>query len=267
MAKPPKKPARRRTYADRMSYQPKGKRGGKRSLKAPLALLGLLILLGGIGYAVVFSPLFAVGSVKVSGSQKVPAADVNRVALQAAEMRFGPLVSESLAVASPSKLEAALKREFPDLDAATVKKRWPQTLDIALSERKTTLLWKSGERYYLIDRQGTAYAASEPQEGAVTVEDTTGLGVEVGKPVAGAGFIKVIEEIKAGMDAAGQPVTTFRIPETTFEVQAVTGGGYYALYDTTRPVASQVQALAAAVAQQKPREYADVRVPGRVYVK
>lgn len=230
-------------------------------------MVGLLLVLGGIAYAVALSPLFAVGSVKVFGSQAVSAEKVSEIALQASETRLGPLLSNSLTLVDAARLENKLEKEFPDFAAIKVKKRWPKSLDIELTERTSTLLWKSGEQYYLIDQKGTAYAESSPKEGAVVVEDATGLAVTVGKPVAGAGFIKVIEEIKAGMEAAGQPVKMFRIPETTFEVQAVTTAGYYALYDTTRPVKSQIEALVQAVAQQKPREYADVRVPGRVYVK
>ncbi len=69
------------------------------------------------------------------------------------------------------------------------------------------------------------------------------------------------------MDTAGIKVTGFRIPESTFEVQAVTDQGYYALFDTTRSVSFQVDALKRAVGQAKPAQYADLRVPGRVYVR
>jgi len=49
------------------------------------------------------------------------------------------------------------------------------------------------------------------------------------------------------MQSAGFKVTGFRVPESTFEVQAITDQGYYALFDTTRSISFQVDALKRAV--------------------
>lgn len=263
-----KRPAkrRRRTYADRMSYQPRGSSSGSRGKRVVVGLL-LLIVAGGLAYAALLSPLLAVKGVKVAGAEGIPAAEVSAAVSEAAEVRLGPLVSQSVLLADPPSIEAALKRKYPDLAEVKVAKRLPNGLTVTLTERQTSLVWKSGEQLYSVDQQGIAYATSEPKADALTIEDATGLPVEVGKPLVGAGFIKVVEEIKRDMDAAGLGVKTIRIPETTFEIQAVTNQGYYALYDTTRPVKSQTEALKQAITQQKPREYADLRVPGRVYVR
>lgn len=223
--------------------------------------------MAGLLYLVLLSPVLAVRTVKVSGAPESQAGPIAEAVKQAASGRIGAAASRSLAVVDSAAIERSLIDKFPDLAAVQVAKKWPNSLQVSVQERQTGLVWKSGDKLYLIDRAGLAYAATPPRPDLPTVDDTSNLPVTIGKPVVGAGFIKVLLEIQQGMTAGGLKVASFRVPETTFEVQAVTDQGYYALFDTTRPVTSQVQALLTAVKTGKPAQYADVRVPGRVYIK
>lgn len=257
--------ARKRTLAERMSWQPKG---GQRRGRLPLMLLIVILLLVAVAaYTAFASSLLWVNEVTVSGTKSVNPDDVKDATLGAAESNFGLFRSRSIVLIDEGKVSQGIKERFSDVAKVTVTKQWPRTLLVEVQERQTTLLWKSNNAGYLVDRQGVAFEQSGPRTGLLTVEDSTNLPVEVGKQVVGSSFITALEQIKAEMDQAGITVTGFRIPETTFEVQAVTNQGYYVIFDTTRPIATQVDALRRAVATGKPREYADVRVPGRVYLK
>jgi hypothetical protein len=138
---------------------------------------------------------------------------------------------------------------------------------VSVKERQQALLWQSNGKAYLVDRQGYAFSSSGPRPELVSVVDSTNLPVDVGKQVVGGSFIKTLEEIQKGMQGIGLKVVSFQIPETTFEIRAVTDQGWYALFDTTRNVSFQAEALKQALGTGKPREYADLRVPGRVYLK
>ena len=258
---------RRRTYSERQSWQPRGTgEVAWGSWVGRLVVLTAALLVA--AYVLLWSPLFAPTKAEVSGNQAVNAEELKRTALEASERRFGPVIVKSLVAFDPGQVAAKLKERYPDIAQVNVSAKLPNTLKVEVKERQTTLLWKSADKYYLVDRQGTAFDTGEAgQEGLVQVEDSTGLPVELGKQVVGGKFIKVLEEVRQGLGEAGIEVRSFRIPETTFEVHAITAQGYYAIFDTTRPTASQVDALRRATATTKPREYADLRVPGRVYVR
>lgn len=230
-------------------------------------MLGLAVLAAAAAYVVLFSPLFWVKQVTIEGTKNTNADEVRRAAEDEAGQSFGMVKSRSLALVDPVALSAELKGRFGDFSKVDVTKQWPNGLRVTVTERESTLLWKTKDSYYQVDGQGVAFAKGEPGDRLLLVEDNQGVPVEAGKQIVSPKFIRVLLEVRQQMEAAGIPVESFRIPESTFEVQAVTKDRWYALFDTTRPIPTQVQALQLAVRSQKPTEYADVRVPGRVYVR
>lgn len=257
----------RRNLANRTSWQPKGSR--RRVVSGRLVgFLLLLVAIAAVGaYFAVFSPLLWEQQVNVKGAKTISQDAVVRAAEDAAEQHFGPISTRSLVLVNTGAVADAIKRKHDDIAAIEVTKRWPNGLDVDITERQSTLLWQSHDGYYLVDGQGIAFDKATPQEKLIKVEDSAGLPVELGKRVASARFIKALQDIRRDMATAGLKVTGFRIPESTFEVQAITDQGYYALFDTTRSASFQVDALKRAVEKAKPKEYADLQVPGRVYVK
>ncbi|HEY8108986.1 MAG TPA: FtsQ-type POTRA domain-containing protein [Patescibacteria group bacterium] len=230
--------------------------------------LVLAAVLAGIGYLLVFSPVFWVDQVKVEGVRALSAEELRKVVFEASERSFGPLHTRSIFLVDKGSIADAVKRAVPEVATAEVTTTLPDTAVLAVSERRSTLLWKTGGQAYLVDQQGVAYEeAADMDEELLTVEDSTNLPVTVGEQVVGGTFITVLEEIRQSLKDRGFEVTGFRIPETTFEVQAVTKDGWYAIFDATRPVESQADALKLAVPRERPFEYADLRVPGRVYVR
>lgn len=263
--KPIKK--RRQRYGSRANWQPRYTNKPVVSGRLVGGLLGGGLVVLGAAYIVLATPLFAVSSVAVQGAQALDPKQLEQTARGASETRWGPLVTKSLAVVNQGKVETALREKHGDIAKVSVGKKWPNGLTVKIEERQQALLWQSKDRYYLVDRQGIAYTQAEPRSDLVSVQDGSGLPVEVGKPVVGSSFIKILEQIQKDMTAANLPVKQFRIPETTFEVQAVTEAGWYALFDTTRNVSSQALALQEATKTGKPAQYADLRVPGRVYIR
>ncbi len=257
---------RRRTIASRQSYRPRRSPSLISGRLAGYALL-LLVVAVGIIYVALFSPLLKVTSVNVQGTKNVSAAEVGEIAKDAALTRNGSVTVDSLLLADPAHVSAVVKDRFHTVSAVTVRKKWPHGLTIEVAERQASAVWKSGNQSYLIDAVGMAYDTTPPRTDLLSIEDLTNLSVTIGKPVAGAGLIRALTQISQQAQGGGLKIVTFRIPETTFEVQAVTDQGWYALFDTTRPVGSQVSGLVEAVKTAKPAQYADLRVPGRVYVR
>jgi cell division septal protein FtsQ len=228
----------------------------------------LAAVAAGIAYLVVFSPVFWADQVRVEGVRALSATELRQVAYEASERSFGPLRTRSLFLVDKDRITAEVKRRVPEVATAEVTTKLPDTIVLSVSERRSTLLWKTGGNAYLVDQRGVAYRQAETGDAdLLQVEDSTNLPVTVGKQIVGSNFITVLEEIRQSLKDHGFEVTGFRIPETTFEVEAITKDGWYAIFDTTRPVKSQADALKLAVGREQPFQYADLRVPGRVYVR
>lgn len=221
----------------------------------------------GVGYLLVFSPVFWTDQVKVEGVRALSADDLRKVVHRASERSFGPLRSRSVFLLDTGAIAERVREAVPEVATAEVTTRLPDTVVLSISERRSTLLWKTGGKAYLVDQRGVAYEEARDDKGLLEVDDSTDLPVTVGEQVVGGTFIAVLEDIRQSLKDRGFEVTGFEIPETTFEVRAVTKDGWYALFDTTRPVKSQADALKLAVPRERPSQYADLRVPGRVYVR
>ncbi len=221
----------------------------------------------GISYLLLFSPVFWVQHVKVEGVRTLSAADLRERVAEASEYRFGPLSTRSIFLFDKQAVAGTLSADISEISRVSLTTQLPGTVVLSVTERRSTLLWRSGEEHYLVDQRGVAYEKTEPRDDILAVEDSTDLPVEVGEQVVGGNFIVQLEEIRTSLKERGFAVERFEIPESTFEVRAVTEQGWYALFDTTRAVEPQAEALQLAVARERPTEYADLRVPGRVYVR
>ncbi|MEX2043645.1 MAG: FtsQ-type POTRA domain-containing protein [Patescibacteria group bacterium] len=225
-------------------------------------------IVAGIGYLLVFSPVFWVDQVKVEGVRALSADDLRKVVHEASERSFGPLRTRSVFLIDTGAIAERVQEAAPDVAAAEVTTKLPDTVVLSVSERRSTLLWNTGGKAYLVDQRGVAYEEADASDkNLLKVDDSTDLPVTVGEQIVGGTFISVLGDVRQSLKDRGFEVTSFRIPETTFEVQAVTKDGWYALFDTTRPVKSQADALKLAVERERPTQYADLRVPGRVYVR
>lgn len=256
---------RRTSRNRRASWQATAGRQGRGRFWA--AVLLLLAVAAGAAYLMLFSPVFWVKQVKVEGVRTLSAEELRSRVSDETRQRFGPIETRSIFLADERAIADTLAKDIPEISDVEVTRRFPGTLVLSVTERRSTLLWQSGGSGYLVDQRGVAYERAEPRDDLLTVEDSTDLPVKVGEQVVGGGFITTLEEIRQFMRERGFAVTGFEIPETTFEVRAMTGQGWYALFDTTRAIEPQADALRLAVPRERPTQYADLRVPGRVYVR
>jgi cell division protein FtsQ len=149
--------------------------GQKRSVRvaargSAVALLGLTILHG----------LIAGGHLDYAGSpfMKIPGKLAGLVGLAADDIRISGLVHQApenvlatLGVHPGSSLlgfdAETAKQTLENLDwvaSASVQRRFPNQLEIVISERAPFAVWQRAGNYYVIDRGGVAISSVSPQE-------------------------------------------------------------------------------------------------------
>lgn len=131
------------------SRPPRGSRTRRRNRAGGiLAFLLALVVLGGVGWVVGFSPVLAAERVDVSGSHRLPASAVRHTA---AVPLGRPLVRQDLAGIA-SRVGA-----LPQVESAEVSRRWPHSIRISVVERRPLLGVPQPEGFVLIDAHGVAF--------------------------------------------------------------------------------------------------------------
>jgi cell division protein FtsQ len=169
---PPNKGASRGRTTGGSAPSPRGPR--TRGLRRPAGLAGALVLvlavLAGAGWLVGFSPVLAVERVEVTGARRLAASYLR----EAAAVPLGvPLARQDLT------LIARRVSSLPQIESTEVSRRWPNTIRIAVEERRPVLGVRQPEAFVLIDSHGVAFESQPSLPSGVLLADVDPSNVAV----------------------------------------------------------------------------------------
>ncbi len=142
---------RRRTGRKRpspRSSRARKRRSRRRKALAFLAMVLVLALIGGSLWAMYFSTVLVTKRVNVVGTHNLAPAQVSL----AAQVPLGvPLARQDL--------DAIAQRttSLPAIEAASVTRKWPNAITLAVVERRPVIAIRQPEGYVLVDKSGVAY--------------------------------------------------------------------------------------------------------------
>lgn len=173
--------------------------------KLSLALLGLVAVAAvaiGVAWAV---PILKVGNVAVSGTRHLPEEQVREVA--------GVETGENMLRVNVAAA-ATTVAESPWVKSVSVRRDWPDTIAIEVTERSAVLFTDTPEGTRLIDESGVPFLIAEPPAEAVEV---TGAADE--EP---AELVEVAEVVSAVSPELREQVARVEVPsslEITFHLE------------------------------------------------
>ena len=126
-----------------------------------LIVVGVLAVVAGVGWLLLFSSVFGVGRVVVSGGSDPVIAEVRR---QAAITPGEPLLRVDAA-----EMADRIVAGVPNLEQVTVTRDWPRTLRIQVTPRLPLLAVRTPSGWELLDHEGVvvttvATPAGEPAD-------------------------------------------------------------------------------------------------------
>lgn len=152
-------PARARTPVTDMTTRMRRRRAKvwrRRLVTAGIVLL-LLAVVGGLVWLVGFSPLLASHAVRVKGAQTLTA---DQVVAKAQVPMDVPLVYV------PTDRVAARVKDFPQVEAVKVRRAWPETIEITVTERAPVYVVKTpADGLRLVDRAGVPFLPAPAEHG------------------------------------------------------------------------------------------------------
>lgn len=191
------------------------------------------------------------------------------------QQEFSGLQNKNILMFAPGWYSRKLQVRMPAVKEIRIERGLPDTLRIYVSERQQELVWRSGDKFYLLDNSGVAFAeaaapSAEESQLKVVVADLRSAEVQLGSQIVSAQFINFVKRLLEELPSqTGLKITEVQVEETTFNPQFLTIEGFKIFFDINLPLKAQLSAIKQVLDNNRDlvKEYIDVRVLGRVFVK
>lgn len=241
------------------------------------------ILVIGFVYFVLFSNLFTINSVLITGINYLTDDHIRPTAVDfMAKKKWFILPQNNLIFSDTEKLKNLISEKLKDqfaLSSLEIKKNYPDTLEIKVDERIPSFTWVSNNITYYVDLNGKATKRLEEGEtidgNFPKIYDLTNQEIKLNDPVISPGIINyiftVISEFHQKMKCC--QVADFQYdPAILPDLWLKTKGDWRIFLDTGRSPADQINEALLIINEyfsqdQTIIDYIDVRIEDRVYYK
>ncbi|HBR71456.1 MAG TPA: hypothetical protein DEA27_01435 [Candidatus Moranbacteria bacterium] len=238
--------------------------------------------LGVFFYVLFFSPFLAVEQIEISGIQELNLENVSKVSESVYEGKYlGFIPRNNFLFITQRSVENVLKNDFKKIRNVTVTKKFPDSVNINIDERKALMVWCGKEKCYLMDESGTPYSEADfnspefAQNHLLKINDFSGREIVIGEKIVDSVYEKYVLDAKdalgkTGFEANGEYSTPSRMAE---EIRIKTIQGPELYFSTQFPLETALNALIAVIKKeithekQGEIEYIDLRNEGKVFYK
>ena len=167
-------------YSYKKAHRAKKKKSIFRNKIFWLGLL-FLIILGTAFYFVVFSPVFKIKEIQISGDMKISVEEIRNIILEQIDKNY---LKKNIFLVSLKEINGAILEQFPQVARITLDRSFPNVLAVVVEERKPIAVFLQGEDYYFIDNEGIVFEKiSEMPSQMLKIKNSTwisdlGLGKE-----------------------------------------------------------------------------------------
>lgn len=215
-------------------------------------------------YFIFFSSYFKIKDVIVDGCE---ISDQNKIADIIPNGKNILLVKNSL-------IEREILKSFPEIKEAQIYKGLPNAIKIIVLEYDKSLVWQSGERYYLVSSQGTiSKEVTDKAADYVTlprVVDKRNIVVKERQRILSPNFVSfALNVFKDFKTTTNIDPDYFWVDDTTVDITLQSKEKIFVKFDTLRSSKKQLDNLKSILIMKKSEisEYVDVRIDGWGYIK
>lgn len=166
------------------------------------------------GYTLFFSEHLKVTNIEITGNNEIGKQEIQQEIenlLQGSLM--GVIPKNNFLFISHKKIEQVLTDDFKKIRTVEVTKKFPDTVNIVIDERKALLVWCFADKCYLLDEEGYAYSVADfsspelTQNHLLQINDESGREVSIGTKVIEPAYEQYVLSVKDALAAAGFNVT------------------------------------------------------------
>jgi cell division protein FtsQ len=140
----------------RKPYRIKQKKSIFRNRFFWFGILGLVVS-GGIFYLLVFSALFQIEKVTVFNNKKIPKERIQDIVKENLERKIIFFKSKSIFLIDLKKIKENVLNNFPSIAEIEINRRFPNTLNLKVTERKEVGIFCYQEACFLLDKEGIIF--------------------------------------------------------------------------------------------------------------
>ena len=238
-------------------------------LRATSIAVGLAFVIAVCVWVFLFSSVFAIAEVHVTGADTVGNDRVRDSIQQLLDRKtllmFQP--ARNIVLLDTGAVAALISSQYGSVERVVVSKRYPHNLDVSVTERVAFGLWCRGDACMYFDRSGARWGSAVPSHGPllVRVQDDRTADDVPGRLISG--LLSAID----GLPELGLHVVSVVLPDSApGDSRLLVDKHYEILLDAYGDVADQLSTLEVLLADKAkdpawaPR-YIDLRTPGRVY--
>lgn len=242
----------------------------------------LVAFFGVTGYVLFFSSYLRVSNIVITGNTELGSEDLKNIIEKKQQGKFFKIIPrDNFLLVSDSDLEKSLSSEFRKIKNVSVLKKFPDTLEVDLSERKALLLLCGGEKCFLIDENGTAYSDvdfNSPeiiQNHLIKISDKGARDIKIGDAVMDQSYVKYVSSLGElllgiGIEIEDELWTPSLMAEEV-NVKVKQGGEIY--FSTQLPLENSIKTLDVALgreplkSQRSNISYVDLRTENKIFYK
>ena len=188
---------------------------------------------------------------------------------------------DTFLLANTGNLENSLTSQFRKIKKVSVVKKFPDTLEITLQERKALLVLCSGEKCFLIDENGTAYSEANfdspeiTQNHLIKIFDRNPDDIRIGDTVIERLYVQYVSALSVTLQGIGVAIDneywTPSLVADEIDVKISNGGELY--FSTQFPLETAIKTLNIVLKkeliriQQADVAYIDLRTENKVFYK
>jgi cell division septal protein FtsQ len=242
--------------ASRKGYRIKKKKSILKNRLFWLASLTIFFL-SSFSWLFIFSPVFRINEVLVSGNEKITAQEIKNLVLPRIEKKFLGIVIENIFLTDSKIIKSLVLERFPLIDELKVKKLLPDYLSIEITERKAIGLWCRDNACFSFDKKGIIFKSSQKESSENLIidskqskgEDTLGKKVIEEKRLSQILLIQKTIKEKAKIE-----VKEFTFFENEARLNAITTEGWQVYFDLNSDLNWQLVELELVLEKELPQE-------------
>ena len=243
----------------------------------------LLVCFVGVSvYVLFFSPYLQLTNITITGTQELSSQEIQQNVENSLQGNFfGAIPKNNFLFVSQKRMEGLLIGNYKKIRTVTVTKKFPDTVNISIDERKALLVWCAGEKCYLLDENGTAYSVADfsspelVQNHLLQINDTSGREVTIGSQVIEPAYEQYVLSLRdvlagVGFNLTDQYSTPSRMAE---EINVKTDQDSELYFSTQFPLESALRTLSTILKKEITEDkrgdiaYIDLRNENKAFYK
>lgn len=251
------------------------KRRQRHHAKTVLVSLMALLIIGGIGYALFYTPWLRVTEVTFEGLTDGHQSEVEKIVNDVLNYKIlGIPIGRDIFFVRSGSLTADLVSQFSFLNNVSVQKKYFHTLKITATERRAEGVWCFGSDCRYFDHNGVTFGQAIQSSGVLllNVDDMRAQSASVSLATVGQRFLKAIQTVVPILTSQGVKVKNITIPIGTYTEFDMLVSNYLIKFSLDSNLQNQLDIFhifrtqKMATGALRP-QYIDLRFDGRVYYK